>query len=160
MQKELFFPLFLLIAITFTLVYIPRRDYRKYVIYAAITGGLGNMLITLVVFRWLKVARYVHIGIFDIEGFNYLEPFAWTFVQMLFLYFLPVRKWFLYGYVLGFTGISIGFGYVIRNLGISETLNPAFSRYLSPVIFLAWWSFTAWFYRRIEGINRQKENPA
>ena len=34
--------------------------------------------------------------------------------------FLPVRRWFLYAYILGFVGLSVGFGYVIKNLGISE----------------------------------------
>ena len=40
------------------------------------------MIITLIMNRVLGVASYKEIGIFDIHGFNYLESFAWTFVQM------------------------------------------------------------------------------
>lgn len=158
MDKVLFFPLFVLIALTLTLIYIPRQHYKKYLIYAAITGGLGNMLITYILFHVLGIAKYTEIGIFNLYGFNYLEPFAWAFVQMLFLYFLPVRKWFLYGYILGFTGMSVGFSHVIDNLEISKVFNPAFVKYVSPFVFLAWWSFTAWFFRKTEGIHRKQAN--
>lgn len=158
MNKALFFPVFVLLALILSLIFIPRQQYKKYFIYAAITGGLGNMIITTIINRLLGLARYTDIGIFNIYGFNYLEPFAWTFVQMIFLYFLPVRKWFLYAYVLGFTGISIGFGNVIFNLGISEVLKPTVSMFVSPFIFLAWWGFTVWFFRKTGGINREKKN--
>jgi hypothetical protein len=157
MNKVLFFPLFLFIAITLTLIYIPRQQYKKYLIYASITGGLGNMILTIIMHRVLGVAKYTGIGIFNIFGFNYLEPFAWTFVQMLFLYFLPVRKWFSYAYVLGFIGISVGFGYMIKNLGIITETKPTFTKFVGPFIFLAWWSGTAWFFRKIEGMNKKEE---
>ncbi|HBE78038.1 MAG TPA: hypothetical protein DDW65_09715 [Firmicutes bacterium] len=156
MGKTLFFPLFLLIALILTLIYIPRQQYKKYLIYAAITGGMGNMLLTLIM-RLLGLWSYTKIGVFNVFGFNYLEPFAWTFVQMIFLYFLPVRKWFLYAYVLGFTGLSVGFAYVIKNLGIIAEFNPTLTQFMSPLIFLAWWSGTAWFYRKIEGMNQNQE---
>ncbi|WP_132017440.1 hypothetical protein [Hydrogenispora ethanolica] len=68
--------------------------------------------------------------------------------------FLPVRKWFRYGYILAFSGISVGFGDVIRNLGISEAFNLTFLRLVGPFIFLAWWGFTAWFFRKNESKNR------
>jgi hypothetical protein len=115
------------------------------------------MMLTFITHRVFGVGRYTEIGIFNVFGFNYLEPFAWTFVQMLFLYFLPVRKWFLYTYVLGFIGISIGFGYVIKNLGIIES-DPTFTRFVGPFIFLAWWSVSAWLFRKVEGIREKKGN--
>jgi hypothetical protein len=157
MNKVLFFPLFLFIAITLSLIYIPRQQYKKYLIYGAMTGGIGNMIITILMNHVFGVGHYAKIGIFNIFGFNFLEPFAWTFVQMLFLYFLPVRKWFLYAYVLGFVGISVGFGYVIKNLGIIIEMKPTFAHLVGPFIFLTWWSFTAWFFRKIEGINKKEE---
>jgi hypothetical protein len=157
MSKTWFFPLFLLMALILTLIYIPRRQYKKYLIYAAISGGLGNMVLTLIMHRILGWGHYINIGIFDVFGFNYLEPFSWTFVQMLFLYFLPVRKWFLYAYVVGFLGLSVGFGYIIKNLGIIREFNPTMLQFVGPLIFLAWWSGTAWFYRKIEGRNQNKE---
>jgi hypothetical protein len=157
MNKVLFFPVFLFVALILTLIYIPRRRYKKYLIYAVITGGLGNMILTVIINHVFGVAHYTQIGIINIFGYNFLEPFAWTFVQMLFLYFLPVRKWFLYAYVLGFVGISVGFGYMIKNLGIIIENKPIFSQFIGPFVFLAWWSGTVWFFRKIEGINEKKE---
>ncbi len=157
MSKVLFFPIFFFIGLALTLIYIPRQQYKKYLIYAAITGGLGNMIIVLILHYTLGL-KYIKIGIFGVYGFNYLEPFAWTFVQMIFFYFLPVRKWFLYAYVVGFVGLSVGFGQIIRNLGIMTEANTTLTQILSPFIFLAWWSGAAWLFRKVEGISRKKGN--
>lgn len=156
MSQVLFYPLFLCIALILTLVYIPRPQYKKYLIYAAATGGLGEMIIAIILNTLFNMGHYTRIGIFNIFGYNYLSPFVWTFLQMLFLYFLPVRRGFLSAYILGFVGISIGFGYMIENLGIF-VFNPTFYRWISPIIYLTWWSGTAWFFRRTEGINRRTE---
>ncbi len=153
-MKILFFPVFLFIALALSLIYIPRQQYKKYLLYAVISGGLGNMIISFVLIGVLKVVRYTDLGIFNVLGYNYLEPFAWVFIQMLFLYFLPARRWFRYGYILAFSGISVGFGDVIRNLGVSVASNLTMLRWLSPLIFLAWWGFAAWFFRSNESKNR------
>jgi len=40
----LFYPFYLLIAFTLTLIFIPQKDYKEYLIYGIIVGALGDVI--------------------------------------------------------------------------------------------------------------------
>jgi hypothetical protein len=135
-----------------TLLLIPRDQYKKFVIYGLITGAIGDTLFVSLLQKIFGLISYTDNGIFNVFGMNYIVPFAWALVHMVYLYFLPARKLFLYPYIALFALLSEGYGIVIHNLGLFD-FNPIYYFYIAPFIFLIWWGSSAWFFRKMEGIK-------
>jgi len=145
--QNLFFPSFTAIVALATLILIPRYLYKKYLIYGFITGALGDIILAYTL-EFFNLITYKNAGAFNVLGLNFWAPISWMLVHMLFLYFLPHRRFFLYTYVLGFAMLSRVFSEILVNLNLFE-FNGIWS-YLSILAFLGWYSGTAWFYRRVE----------
>jgi hypothetical protein len=151
-MSSLFYPFFIIGMFIVTLLLIPRDKYKKFVIYGLITGAVGDTLFLSLIQKAFGLIRYTNNGIFDVFGMNYLVPPAWALVHMVYLYFLPVRKLFLYPYIALFAFLSEGYGIVIHNLGLFD-YNPIYYYYFAPIIFFTWWGASAWFFRKMEEIN-------
>jgi hypothetical protein len=139
MVTVLFYPVYLGIAFSLSLIYIRRKDYREYLIYGFLLGGLGDMIAVglfqnLLHFMWFK-----NQGLFNILGHHFLSPPSWTFTVMLFLYFLPRKGISQYLYVLTFAAFSVGYGLTVRNAGLFD-FKPWFYPFISYFIFLGWWT--------------------
>ena len=95
----------------------------------------------------LSIMWFKNQGIFYVLGQIALSPLSWTVTIMIYLYFLPSSRWFLYPYVITWAFVSIGFGYIAQNVGMFD-----FAPWLYPIpgyiIFLAWWGFAAWLFRK------------
>lgn len=147
MVKLLFYPAFLLMVFILSLIFIPRKDYKEYFIYGVILGGLGDVLVVGLFQDVLHIIWFKEAGIFDVLGQNILSPPSWTFVVMLFLRFLPSRRPFLYLYTLTVALSSVGYGILVKNVGLFD-YRPWFFPIFSYFIFLAWWSFITWVFLR------------
>ena len=88
-------------------------------------------------------------GVFNVLGFNFFTPVTWALLHMLFLYFLPEQPFFLVVYVVAFTMLSEAFGLVLRNLGLF-TATPLYFAVVFPLVFGAWYTVAAWFFRAQE----------
>jgi hypothetical protein len=148
----LFYPVYLLIVFSLTLVYIPKQHYKEYLIYGFLLGGLGDMLIVGLFQNLLHIMWFKNAGIFNVLGQNFFSPPCWTFTVMLFLHFLPSRRLFLYLYIITFAFYSDGYGLIVHNAGLFD-----FKAWLYPVvsfcIFLGWWSFIAWVFIKTSPFN-------
>lgn len=147
MVTALFYPVYLTIAFSLSLIYIPQKVYKEYLIYGLLVGGLGDMLVVGIFANLLHFMWFKNAGIFDILGQNFLSPPSWTFSVMLFLYFLPRRRPFLYLYIVAFTMYSFGYGLMVRNCGLYD-FQPWFYYPIAPLNFLGWWTFAAWVFMK------------
>lgn len=145
MAKSLFYPIYLTIAFVFSLIYIPKKDYKEYLTYGILLGGLGDIIVVAVYQNLLHVMWFKNAGIFNVLGQNFLSPPSWTFTVMLFLHFLPFRRPFIYLYVLTFACFSVGYGLMVRNAGLFD-FRPWFYPIVSYFIFLGWWTFITWVF--------------
>lgn len=102
MVTTLFYPVYLALAFGLTLILIPRKKYKEFFIYGLLIGGLGDIVVVVLFQNILHIIKFKNAGIFDIMGLNYLSPPSWLCTVMLFLYFLPHRRIFLYLYVFTF----------------------------------------------------------
>jgi len=145
MLQLLFYPSFLLMVFILSLIYIPKKDYKEYFIYGLLIGGLGDVLTVGLFQNVLHIIWFKNAGIFNALGQNLLSPPCWLFVIMIFLRFLPRRRIFMYLYVVTFTCSSVGYGILVRNVGLFD-----FKAWFYPVFsfftFLVWWSFAAWIF--------------
>ncbi len=108
----LFYPVYLTIVFILSIIYIDRKDYKEYLIYGFLLGGLGDMLAVGLFQNILRFMWFKNQGLFNVLGQNYLSPPSWTFTVMLFLYFLPRKGITQYLYVLTFAAFSVGYGLV------------------------------------------------
>jgi len=130
------------------LILIPKEQYKKYLIYGLFLGA-GLDIITIIILTYLGAIKYLNMGVFSIYGmFTFWTPIAWMFTLMIYLYFLPIRRWFLYGYVFTFSVFGIFIGKILSNFGLYE-----FNPFILFFVLLGWFSFAAWFYLRFEKIK-------
>ncbi|WP_312563161.1 hypothetical protein [Anaerospora sp.] len=147
----LFYPVYLLIAFTLTLIFIPQKDYKEYLIYGIIVGALGDVIMVGLVQNVLHIMWFKNMGIFDVLGQHALSPLSWLVTVMLFLRFLPSRKTFLYIYILTFSCASVAYGIVVRNADLYD-----FLAWFYPIpayfIFVLWWSFAVWIFSKTSSL--------
>jgi hypothetical protein len=146
--RHLFWPGLAILFLLPTLIFIPREEYKKYFIFGFVLGGLVDILTILVIGDWFGEFSY-YAGPFMVSGIPIFIPLAFTFVWMIFLYFLPFRMEFLIPYIICFSWFSILVGLVEQNLGYFK-FHKGFVRgaLLTAVIFFAWFSVSAWIFRK------------
>ena len=147
--------IFFLKAVLFGLaaiVTIPKEQYKKFLMYGFVFGGIGDTLIVFFLSRVFHLIEYLNMGPFAFLGFySFWTPLAWTFALMVFFYFLPTWRPFLYLYILGFTFLAYGVGQILEGFGVFRYIG--IQKYLAPGIFLVWFSAASWFYMRKESIR-------
>jgi len=140
-----FYPTFLIGTFILTLIFIPKKEYKEYFIYGFLIGGLGDIIIVYLMQNMFGIMWFKNQGIFSVLGQMALSPLCWTVSIMIFLYFLPRKRWFLYPYILTWASISLGYGYIVHNIGLFY-----FVDWLYPIpayfVFLGWWILAAWLF--------------
>ena len=135
-----------------TIVVIPREVYKKFFLYGFIFGAIGDILHILIFEKGLGLFRYLNMGPFSIYGlFSFWTPIAWMFTFMLFFYFLPRKRLFLYFYIVGFAIFGYMVGLVLEGFGVFHYIG--LWRYAAPFFFILWFSGAAWAFYRIEKVK-------
>lgn len=147
----LFYPVYLLIAFVLTLIFVPQKDYKEYLIYGVMVGALGDVIMVGLVQNVFHIMWFKNMGIFDVLGQHALSPLSWLVTVMLFLRFLPSRKTFLYIYILTFSCASVAYGIVVRNANLYDFL-AWFYPIPAYLIFVLWWSFAAWIFSKTSSL--------
>jgi len=124
-----------------TVILIPKEKYKKFFIYGFLFGGVLDIII-IFSFTYLNIIKYYKMGPLSIlNTFPFFTPIAWTFAMMLFLYFLPIKRFFLIPYVISFALYGIAVSEVLKGFGVY-----AYNIYIMPFVFIVWFSFTAFLY--------------
>jgi len=152
LTTNLFYPIYIALGFILVVIFIPREKIKEYFIYGLLLGGLGDILVVGLFQNLLHIISFKNAGIFLFLGMNFLSPISWTVTVMLFLNFLPRRKPFLYLYVLTFATFSVGYGYLVHNVGLFD-FKPWFYPVYSFLTFLGWWSFISWIYIKTSPAN-------
>ncbi len=146
---------YLLVALAFgiaALVLIPKKQYKKFFIYGLLFGGILDMFIIIIFSGLFQLFKYFYIGSFSILGlFSFWTPIAWIFTFMIYLYFLPVRKIFLYPYVTSFIAFGYMVGQAFKGIGLFKFYDGYL--YFMPFTFIIWFSLAAWAYIKGEKIT-------
>ncbi|MHB1421077.1 MAG: hypothetical protein ACYCX4_16110 [Bacillota bacterium] len=132
-------------------VTIPKDHYKKYLIYGIIFGGLGELALVLVTGRVFHQVEYINMGPFAFLGtVSFWTPISWTFAAMLFFYFMPTKRIFLYPYLLMFYLLGFGVGQVLQGFGLFRFIGMG--KYIATLVYAAWFSLSAWYYLKHENI--------
>lgn len=151
-SRDIYYLIFALAFGVATIILIPKQLYKKFFIYGLLFGGAFNVLVILTLSGVFHLFKYLHLGPLGIWGlFSFFTPITWVFVLMIYLYFLPVRKIFLYPYIAGFIAFAYMFGLSLKGLGLFELYKNY--QYLEPVNFILWFSLAAWAYIKGERVT-------
>lgn len=149
--KEIFFFYKALFFGLVAVIFIPKELYKKYFIYGLLFGGLGDYVMTFTCGKVFHLIEYKNMGIFNIANLaSFWTPIAWMNVFSFFLYLLPHRKVFLIPYILTFALFGHTVGLTLQNIGLFQ-YHGAFV-YFAPLLFLSWFSLSAWLFIRIEKV--------
>lgn len=130
---------------------IPREVYKKYLIYGFVFGFVPDIVVVYFL-KSLNLAEYLNMGPFSINNLvSFWTPFSWMFAMAIFLYVLPVRKKFFYPYIIGAGYAAWSMGIMLENLGLFYYIGAY--RYISPLVFTAWFGIVAWAYLKSESIE-------
>ncbi len=142
--------IFLLKALFFglaTVLIIPRDVYKRYFLYGFMFGAIGDIIVATLLGPVLHLIQYKNMGVFGLFGIvSFWTPIAWMFAFMLFFYFLPMRRIFLYPYIIGFAIFGYFLGIVLQQLDLYEYIGNYL--YFAPITFIIWFSISAWVYLR------------
>lgn len=151
LSNWMIYPAFCFLVITGALLLIPKSSYKKFFLYGLIFGGVGDSVIAGLL-TLLGLIKYKGMGPFNVFNiFSLWTPITWTFIFMIFFYFLPVRKGFLIPYILIFSALNYSVGFIMGNFGLFEYIG--IYKYLTPITFIMWYSISAWLFFKYEKIE-------
>lgn len=143
-DKSMIYPIFAVLVGIASIILIPKEKYKKYFIYGALFGGLGDALVVGLMSKVLHLFNYKNMGYFNVFNmFSVWTPITWAFMFSIFLYLLPVRKAFLIPYILAFVALAVGVGMTMTNFGLFAYTKPVY-QYIDIAVFLSWFVITAW----------------
>ncbi|SEP13123.1 hypothetical protein [Propionispora vibrioides] len=146
MDKSYIYLIFTAVAGIAFLFLVPKNQYKRCLLYGLVFGGIIDVL-TIAAFVPINQIQFMNMGNFSVLGFiPIFVPITWTFDFAIFFYLMPRRKGFLALYVLTFTALSYVIGELMNAYDLFEY--TGMPKYVAVLIFLAWYSFSAWFYLR------------
>lgn len=100
------------------LAIVPRESIRHLVPFALVFGAVFNAFWMLLFGSLLGLASYSNFNPFGAFGIPFFPPLAWTFFFIVYLYLLPDKFPWNYGFTVMAALYSTIFSHVLQNLQI------------------------------------------
>lgn len=158
-------PLFLLhplYAVTFFIVLmlmVPRKEIQRLSLFGIVLGGGGDVIVhafgySTGLFAWTNYGPFGFIGVHLFSGIS------WSAFFIVYLYYLPRKKPFVYVYIFASTCASA----IYYNLVLDIQIFMAVDRLILPIAgFVAWFGVATWAFLKwnhyIEGKSKEKMYP-
>lgn len=124
---------------------VPKQEIRRLFIYGLLFGGVFDIVV-VEIGNLIGEFRYINYGPFGLMGLHIMAPVSWTLYFIIFFYFLPKKKLYLYLYVTMGIIYSIFFCQVITKLGV---LTLAHGIITSIIPFLLWYPTATWGFLKL-----------
>ena len=144
----IFWPSLAIVFGILTLIFIPKEQYKKFLLFGLVLGAIVDAM-TIIFIGSLLGKFYYNAGPLEVFGIPIFIPITFTFVWMLYLYFLPFRVEFLIPYIIGFTCFALMMGLVEQNLGFFTYNYHGIIQTVigETIMFGIWFSASAYIYR-------------
>jgi hypothetical protein len=132
----LLYPLYTSVIALVMLAVVPRESIRRLVPFALLFGAVFDGIWLLLLGGVLGIARYINFSPFGVLGIPFFPPLAWTFFFVLYLYLLPDKSPWNYGFSVTSAIYATMFSNVLQNLQLFEWRG---NRLLLPLaVYLIW----------------------
>lgn len=128
---------------------VPKAEIRRLSFYGILFGGLLDV-VTVTVANLFGEFKYINYEPFGLMGIHIAAPTAWSIFFIMYFYFLPEKKLYLYLYTFAGMGYSVFFCQMLYKIGILTLAHGIVS---SIIPFVIWFPIATWGFIRL--INAQ-----
>lgn len=136
MQLFFIYPIYTIVLAAIVRLLIPLSEIKRLFIFGIAYGALVDGIIILI-YKVLGLVEYINYGPFGFLGIPFFPLIAWTCYFLLYFYFLPVGKLWIYLYVAVASLYSFLFSNILQNLNI---LHWNHGRILIPIMTYFLWN--------------------
>lgn len=124
---------------------VPKLEIRRLSIYGIIFGGMMDVLIVTIA-NLMGEFKYINYEPFGLMGIHIAAPTAWSIFFILYFYFLPEKRLYLYLYTFAGMGYSVFFCQMLAKLGILTLAHGIISS-IAP--FVIWYPIATWGFLKL-----------
>ncbi|MDX9872609.1 MAG: hypothetical protein RBT41_09345 [Clostridia bacterium] len=124
---------------------VPKNEIRRLSIYGIIFGAVFDIVLVGVAVA-TKSFSYVNYGPFGLFGIHFMAPISWAIFFILYFYFLPSKKGYIYLYIVSAIFYSMMFCQMIAKLGVLKLSHGLID---SIVPFVLWFPLATWGYLKL-----------
>jgi hypothetical protein len=127
---------------------VPRKEIHRLSIYGIIFGGIFDIVVVTIA-NITGSFRYINYEPYGLIGIHFAAPISWSIFFMLYFYFLPEKKPYIYLYTVIGIFYSIMFCQMIAKIGIIKLSHGLID---SIIPFIFWYPIAIWAYLRLNKI--------
>ena len=124
---------------------IPKADIRRFSFYGILFGGMLDVVFVSIA-NLLGEFKYINYEPFGLIGIHVVAPTAWSIFFIMYFYFLPNKKVYIYLYTLAGIGYSVFFCQTITKLGVLTLAHGIVS---SIIPFVLWFPIATWGFLKL-----------
>ncbi|MDQ7096383.1 hypothetical protein REC12_22570 [Desulfosporosinus sp. PR] len=124
---------------------VPKPEIRRFAFYGIIFGGMLDFVFVSIA-NLMGEFKYINYEPFGLIGIHIVAPTAWTIFFIMYFYFLPDKKLYIYLYTIAGIGYSVFFCQTITKLGV---LTLAHGIIDSIVPFVIWFPIATWGFLKL-----------
>lgn len=132
---------------------VPRNEIRRLFIYGLIFGGVFDVVVVGIA-NLIGEFKYINYEQFGLFGLHFMAPFSWTVFFIMYFYYLPRKKIYIYLYTTMGVFYSILFCQMITKLGVLELAHGLVS---SIIPFVIWFPAATWGYLKLSKMDNEFE---
>lgn len=125
---------------------VPKREIRRLSIYGIIFGAVLDVVVVEIA-NLTGSFKYINYEPFGLIGLHFMAPISWAIFFIMYFYFLPEKKFYIYFYITTAIFYSMLFCQMITKLGVLELKHGIID---SIVPFVIWFPAVTWAYCKLE----------
>lgn len=125
---------------------VPKREIRRLSIYGIIFGAVSDVIVVEIA-NMTNSFRYINYEPFGMLGLHFMAPISWAIFYIIYFYFLPEKKTYIYIYTITAIFYSMLFCQMITKLGVLELAHGIIDS-IAP--FVIWFPAATWGYCKLE----------
>lgn len=124
---------------------VPKMEIRRLSIYGIIFGAVVDIVVVEIAVI-TNSFRYINYEPFGLMGIHFMAPISWAIFFIIYFYFLPDKKPYMYIYVTLAIFFSMLFCQMITKLGVLKLSHGIID---SIIPFIIWFPTVTWSYFRL-----------
>lgn len=125
---------------------VPKTEIRRLSIYGIIFGAIFDVVFVSIA-NITGSFRYINYESFGLIGIHFLAPISWAIFFILYFYFLPNKRPYIYLYIISGVFYSMMFCQMITKLGVLKLSHGIID---SIIPFVFWFPLATWGYLKLE----------
>lgn len=124
---------------------VPKAEIRRLSIYGIIFGSIFDVVLVSIA-NITGSFRYINYESFGLIGIHFLAPISWAIFFILYFYFLPDKRSYIYLYIISGVFYSMMFCQMITKLGVLKLSHGIID---SIIPFVLWFPLATWGYLKL-----------